>query len=99
MKKRIKTSVALIIIGIFIIITGYGFSISNQSTISQETNRLKEIIEKAAVDCYALQGMYPKTFEELQEEYVLHINQIDYQIYYDYNGANIMPDIHVIRKE
>lgn len=91
-----------LVVGFLFLVLGgflYGLEISERSSREEEINRIQTSVEKAAVQCYAMQGTYPKSLTALLDQYTLHINEEDYQVYYDYNGGNIMPSIHVIRKE
>ncbi|MXQ74538.1 hypothetical protein GSF08_11435 [Clostridiaceae bacterium DONG20-135] len=97
--KKIKKLLALVLLLVVLIGFLYGISISEASSHREEASRIQESVEKAAVQCYAMHGIYPKTLEELLAQYTLHLNQKDYRIFYDYNGGNIMPSIYVIERE
>lgn len=95
MKKLIAAVLFIAVLGGFL----YGISVSEASSRREEAVRIQESVEKAAVQCYAMHGIYPKSLEELLNQYTLHLNQTDYRIFYDYNGGNIMPSIYVIERE
>lgn len=65
----------------------------------EEQQQIVNAVRKAAVQCYALEGKYPKDMEYLVDKYHLTIETNDYKVYYTNNGDNIMPDIDVIRKK
>lgn len=99
MKKILKIGIVIGLLALFWIVFLEGVSINDVHSKKYEATRIKETIENTTVQYYAIYGIYPKSIEEIKEQYSLHINEVDYSIYYDYNGSNILPDIHVVRKE
>jgi hypothetical protein len=57
---------------------------------------MEESIKRAAVQCYALEGVYPADFEYLKEHYALRPDESKYVIYYTYTASNLMPGIDVL---
>ncbi|MDR3295629.1 MAG: hypothetical protein LBT26_07370 [Clostridiales Family XIII bacterium] len=55
-----------------------------------------ESVRRAAVQCYALEGIYPSDFDYLKEHYGLRPDEGKYIILYDYVASNLMPDITVV---
>ncbi|MDR1573428.1 MAG: hypothetical protein LBS24_03905 [Clostridiales Family XIII bacterium] len=56
----------------------------------------EESIRRAAVQCYALEGVYPADFEYLKDHYAVRPDENKYIIYYTYTASNLMPEIDVI---
>jgi hypothetical protein len=56
----------------------------------------EESIRRAAVQCYALEGVYPSDFEYLKDHYAVRPDEGKYVIYYTYTASNLMPEIDVI---
>jgi hypothetical protein len=56
----------------------------------------EESIRRAAVQCYALEGVYPSDFEYLKEHYAVRPDENKYVIYYTYTASNLMPEIDVL---
>jgi hypothetical protein len=56
----------------------------------------EESIRRAAVQCYALEGVYPSDFEYLKDHYAVRPDEGKYIIYYTYTASNLMPDIDVL---
>ena len=52
----------------------------------------------AALTCYAVEGAYPQSLEELERGYGLAYNKDAYIVSYDAFASNIMPNIQVLRK-
>ena len=58
--------------------------------------RLEESIRRAAVTCYAVEGMYPPSLEYLVEHYGIQINEELYTVKYEIFASNLVPDITVL---
>ncbi len=65
----------------------------------QEGLRQAELaVRKAAVCCYALEGAYPATYEDLKERSSIAIDEGKYKVFYEIFASNIMPEITVVRR-
>lgn len=62
------------------------------------TQQLEESLRRAAVACYAAEGIYPPDVDYLEEHYGLQIDRARYTVSYDIFGSNLMPDITVLEK-
>lgn len=85
--------VSLVVIGIVMTaFTGYESSIDENETL-----RIKETVEKYAIQCYATEGAYPPNIDYLSEHYGLIIND---KFIYEYEAVaeNIKPIIQVFVK-
>lgn len=76
----------------------FGLIDAENTNDRQDTLRLQESIQKAAVECYSIEGRFPKDLSYLKEKYGLVINEEEYSILYRVDGQNLMPDIYVYRK-
>jgi len=56
---------------------------------------LENALRSATVTCYALEGRYPATLEDLIHRYGLVIDSDKYIVHYDAFARNIMPGIEV----
>ena len=65
----------------------------------QGVRQLEDAIRKAAVACYAAEGVYPPTLEYLKEHYGIRIAEDRYTVYYEIFGDNLMPEITVLEKK
>lgn len=63
----------------------------------------RELIEKAvrrsAVQCYAIEGAYPVSMEDLEKRYGLRVDQERWMVDYRYVADNLSPDITVIQRQ
>lgn len=60
--------------------------------------QLEEAVRRGAVSCYALEGRYPETVEELKERFGLSYNEKRFAVHYEYTASNLMPQITVVEK-
>jgi len=65
--------------------------------INEEQSRVltEQSIKKAAVQCYANEGMYPADLEYLEENYYVTIDYDRFSVVYDCFASNLMPNITV----
>lgn len=59
----------------------------------------EQSIRRAAVQCYALEGTYPVSWEHLKEVYGVSVDESRYFVDYQYVASNLMPDITVLPLE
>ena len=57
--------------------------------------QLEDSIRRAAVTCYANEGVYPDTLDALLQKSGLQVSP-DYTVFYDIFAENLMPDITVV---
>ena len=61
--------------------------------------QLADAVRKAAVACYAAEGIYPPTLSYLQEHYGLQIDESRYAVFYEIFAENMMPEITVLERD
>ncbi|WP_304508220.1 hypothetical protein [Anaerotignum sp.] len=86
---------------LFFVVGGFIFFGLHQTKMVQEQEALriaKESIMNGAIRCYALEGVYPPSYEYLKENYGIQIDEEKYAIFYDIFASNMMPDVTVIEK-
>jgi hypothetical protein len=60
-----------------------------------QSEKIKEIIDRALIQCYALEGAYPNDIRYLSKYGVLFNNE-EYEYYYELTWATYMPVVAVI---
>ena len=68
------------------------------SSENMEEQLVLDAVRRAALTCYAVEGAYPQSLEELERGYGLAYNKDAYIVSYDAFASNIMPNIQVLRK-
>ena len=61
--------------------------------------QLETALRRAAVACYATEGIYPPTLDYLKQHYGIQIDESRYSVFYEIFADNLMPDITVLVKE
>lgn len=64
----------------------------------EERRQLEDILHRAAVACYSVEGFYPPDLNYLEEHYGIQINRNRYTVSYTPVAENLMPDITVLEK-
>lgn len=59
---------------------------------------LKDAINRAAVQCYAIEGFFPPNIEYLEKNYGLIVDYDKYFVSYEAFASNIMPIVDVFIK-
>ena len=89
MKKR--WILALAVLAVFIL----GFLRLGDGQKQQGREQLEKALRRAAVACYAAEGIYPPTTEYLVEHYGIQIDHSRYAVFYEVFAENLMPEITV----
>ncbi len=73
------------------------FGVHKFTEINTEQNRVltEQSIKKAAIQCYANEGMYPADLEYLIDKYYVSVDYDRYNVVYDCFASNVMPNIKV----
>jgi len=102
MRKLIKSlgsqSIITIIIIFIIVLVSFQAVDKISKNDGDRSAAIEKVIMRAAVQCYALEGSYPPNIEYLTENYGIIVDENQYFYFYDTNGANIAPNIEVIKK-
>ena len=57
---------------------------------------IKQPGDRAAVQCYALEGAYPQDLSHLEERYGVSVDADRFRVDYIYIASNLMPDITIV---
>ena len=105
MKKKRNSALTalrglLIPLLVLAVLLGFLTALSNlESGRSEEGRRgLEESIRRAAVACYAAEGIYPPDIAYLQTHNGIQVDESRYAVFYEVFGSNLMPEITVVEK-
>ena len=59
---------------------------------------IREAVRRSALQCYAVEGIYPPDLAYLEENYGLQVNTGDYYVTYDAFASNLPPTVIVTAK-
>jgi len=91
----VTVTVFAIILSMFII----GLSDSEKLSSEEACRLVEDSIKRAAVTCYAIEGIYPPSLEYLTENYDVVIDTDTYIVDYKIFASNIMPTVSVWEAE
>lgn len=100
-QKRVKGRKALlsvIVFAIFIIVFVVGVNAMATGNIDRQEERLENALNRTITYCYAVEGVYPESLDYMKTKYGLTYDENHFFVDYHVSGANIRPDVTVIRK-
>ena len=59
---------------------------------------IREAVRRSALQCYAVEGVYPPNLRYLEENYGLQVNTEDYYISYEACASNLPPTVKVVNR-
>ena len=65
----------------------------------EDLQQMEETLRRAAVACYAAEGIYPPDLAYLQDRYGVQIDPKRYAVSYVSIADNLMPDITILEKQ
>jgi len=101
-KAKRKPSTALLsAFGILTLLFLLVFSTTQISTANdtEQLDILTRSVSRSITACYALEGAYPPNVRYLVENYGLTYDSEQYFIDYQYIGANLRPDVTILKKD
>lgn len=96
MKKRLLMVLAAVLLLLLPITLSYVAQNVEQRTASESLEVVRRSLDRAVVECYALEGFYPPDLAYLKERYGISVDETLYYVDYLYLGSNLMPDITVL---
>ena len=57
---------------------------------------IREAVRRSALQCYAVEGVYPPNLQYLEDNYGLQVNTEDYYISYEAFASNLPPTVKVV---
>ena len=94
-----KTVIYLILAAAVIAVLAAGIAVftglQREALLEEGAVSIRETVEKAARQCYVVEGVYPPSLDYLKEHYGLTLNTRDYYINYDAFASNQPPTVKV----
>ena len=99
-KERWKTKGYISFVIFVVIIAILFYAVLRLTAISQtsDTELLYKAINRAVVNCYAIEGRYPESLDYLIEKYGVIINDDRYLVHYEVFASNVKPSVRIIIK-
>ena len=86
---------ALIAVVLLAGLSGAGVWYLSETSLEMQTETVLSNVKRAMLTCYAVEGAYPMTIDELVENYGLHYNKERFIVFYDAFASNVMPEVRV----
>jgi hypothetical protein len=80
-------------------LVGQSLAELHRSSVASGLKVARSAVERAVMQCYALEGAYPPDLDYLQENYGLILDRGQYDYLYEIVAGNIHPVIQVQRLE
>lgn len=61
--------------------------------------RLEGAIRRGCTACYAAEGRYPESLDDLEARYGLQIDREHFSVFYEPFGPNLMPNFTVLERK
>ncbi len=106
MRKRYRSrgfwaSVCLGLLVFLAIAVWMSAGIREASRISDEEGMrtAEQAVRQAAVSYYALEGVYPATYDVLKEYSGVAVDEEKYVVFYEIFASNLMPSVTVVERQ
>lgn len=68
----------------------------NDGQSAERLRQVEQAVRRSCAACYAAEGVYPPSLDDLKERYGLQIDEEAYIVHYAVQAGNLMPDILVM---
>ncbi|HWS29598.1 MAG TPA: hypothetical protein VN512_05715 [Clostridia bacterium] len=98
-KKRFPASIVggVLVFLLMLAFIVYGISSAAGAAFDAGLKTAEESIRRAAVSCYAIEGVYPPDYAYLKAHYGVRVDETRYKVIYEVFASNRMPDITVLK--
>lgn len=72
---------------------------SRRDLLEESAGAIEQTIRKSALQCYAIEGVYPPDLAYLEENYGLQVNEEDFIIHYEAFSSNLPPVVRVLIRQ
>ena len=96
-KKKLISGMTFSVVLFFGILMFFLVSLKNVSSDidDNELVTLRKSIDRAIVNCYAIEGAYPENIEYIEDNYGVVIDHEKFFVVYNILGPNVRPDVMV----
>ena len=89
---------AAILVALACVLAVFALGGSGRDMSREGATAIREAIERGALQCYAVEGVYPPNLQYLEENYGLQVNTEDYYVTYEAFASNLAPTVIVQSK-
>lgn len=96
MRKQIKKILpTLLSAAVVLVLLIGGVRMIENSSRRESVSMVEQSVSRAALQCYALEGFYPRSISYLEERYGVMVDMDIYFVHYQYVADNLAPEIYV----
>ena len=97
-KKNFMPGPVLLIPAVLAVLLIFLSGLSNlrDGRSSEGRQQLEDAVRRAAVACYAAEGIYPPDLAYLEAHYGIQVDREHYTVVYEAFASNLMPDVTVL---
>ncbi len=97
---KVKTRVGVVILAaaiLAVILLVYAMAGDSGKDLGEESAAaIQEAVQRSALQCYVVEGVYPPDLEYLQNNYGLQVNTEDFYVTYEAFASNLPPTVRVV---
>lgn len=97
-KRPLAGILSVLLLAVVLFLFVIGLNNIQTSNEAEQARLLENSVTRSITACYALEGAYPPNIEYLTEHYGLVYDEDKYFIDYQYIGANLRPDVTIIKR-
>ena len=95
-RQVVRTTVSILLTVLVVVGVAWGATMTQKQASEQALKMTEESIRRAAVQCYALEGIYQVTIDYLIEHYGIRPDTGRFVVHYQFIADNLLPDILVL---
>lgn len=95
---KIRRFFSLAIFAALLAACSIAFTHFEQVNRQNNSSLLLQKIDRAVINCYAIEGTYPPSFEYLKENYGIRVDDKKYYVDYQIFASNIKPEIRLVER-
>jgi competence protein ComGC len=99
MLKLIGTGIIVLIVLLVILLVWQSLANLGERSRDSGIQVARQAVERAIMQCYALEGAYPPSLDYLREHYGLVVDTVRYAYVYEVVGGNIHPVVSISHLE
>jgi len=94
-KKRSGLWVIAAVILLAAVLAFAAFRGSGRDLGEEAADAIREAVQRSALQCYVVEGVYPPSLAYLRDNYGLQVNTEDFYVTYDAFASNLPPNVIV----
>lgn len=89
---------SVLVFAVLLCAFAYGFDRASERNDKEQLSMTQQSVERAVINCYAVEGVYPPNIRYLQDHYGVTIDTDKYAVNYQVMGSNVRPYVQVVLK-